>query len=65
MEVPQSHDFRHSLQDAALGPDTGPGHMAIFAIGNLHTPVPTGKGQSEKLHLDIHDDELLLTVLIP
>lgn len=36
----------------------------FLRFGNLGTTVAIGRGQSEKLHLDVHDDEELPTILM-
>ena len=39
-------------------------HWPFLRFGNLGTTVAIGRGQSEKLHLDVHDDEELPTILM-
>ena len=47
----------HQRPASSLGP-------RVLRFGNLGTTVAIGRGQSEKLHLDVHDEEKLPTILM-
>lgn len=56
------HDIADRLPSNAPSATADP--WPYLRFGNLGTAVAIGKGQSEKLHLDVHDDERLPTVLM-
>lgn len=45
-------------------PGTELDNWPMLRFGNLGTTVAIGRGQSEKLHLDVHDSETLPTILM-
>jgi hypothetical protein len=61
------HIIRHDMEE-----HTPPAQLKQYTanlwpylrFGNLGTTVAIGRGQSEKLHLDVHDDEELPTILM-
>jgi hypothetical protein len=57
----------HDMDSKALPVDLqkyGTDNWPFLRFGNLGTTVAIGRGQSEKLHLDVHDDEELPTILM-
>jgi hypothetical protein len=52
------HELPANLQQYTVN------HWPFLRFGNLGTTVAIGRGQSEKLHLDIHDDQELPTILM-
>lgn len=59
--------LRHDLDTATLPAEVLRGsadRWPFLRFGNLGSTVAIGRGQSEKLHLDVHDDEVLPTVLM-
>lgn len=57
------HDMdQHDLPDNLQKFDAN--RWPFLRFGNLGTTVAIGRGQSEKLHLDVHDDEELPTILM-
>lgn len=59
--------IRHDMDDRDLPPDLdkyGANRWPFLRFGNLGTTVAIGRGQSEKLHLDVHDSEELPTILM-
>lgn len=59
-----THDFPQVLSHAAPCFSGTQDPWPYLRFGNLGTAVAIGKGQSEKLHLDVHDDDILPTVLM-
>ena len=53
-----THELPEDLQSYTVN------HWPFLRFGNLGTTVAIGRGQSEKLHLDVHDDEELPTILM-
>lgn len=60
----QRHDFAQVLCGGSSDNNSTLDPWPYLRFGNLGTCVAIGKGQSEKLHLDVHDDEVLPTVLM-
>jgi hypothetical protein len=59
--------IRHDLDSSLLPPGLDKysvNKWPFLRFGNLGTTVAIGRGQSEKLHLDVHDDEELPTILM-
>ena len=59
--------IRHDMDDRLLPAELqkyGANRWPFLRFGNLGTTVAIGRGQSEKLHLDIHDDQELPTILM-
>lgn len=59
--------IRHDLDTSQLPADLqrySVNKWPFLRFGNLGTTVAIGRGQSEKLHLDVHDDEELPTILM-
>lgn len=59
--------IRHDMDDGDLPPELqrySVNRWPFLRFGNLGTTVAIGRGQSEKLHLDVHDDEELPTILM-
>jgi hypothetical protein len=62
------HIVRHDMLGANVSGASLPAMESdawpFLRFGNLGTAVAIGKGQSEKLHLDVHDDEVHPTILM-
>jgi hypothetical protein len=61
------HIIQHDMTAHELPEELQPftvNHWPFLRFGNLGTTVAIGRGQSEKLHLDVHDDEELPTILM-
>ena len=59
--------IRHDLDNSQLPEELqqyNANRWPFLRFGNLGTTVAIGRGQSEKLHLDVHDDEELPTILM-
>lgn len=63
MRAASTEILKHDMPLAPL-PTAPHDNWPVLRFGNLGTTVAIGRGQSEKLHLDVHDSEQLPTILM-